>query len=179
MAGLRADVMDGCIFCRIIAGELESSRVREDEWTLAVMDLRQTNPGHVIVLPKRHVVHLDELQPELSGPLMRATVAVAGAVRRALQPDGINIWQSNGEAAGQEVPHVHVHVFPRRSGDGPFQIYPERASDAPRSELDDLATLLRGALSLADAGPQGRPAWAAPEHGPRAVHPTIQPHGEG
>lgn len=140
--------MSDCIFCRIIAGELEASRVLEDEMTLAVMDLRQTNPGHVIVLPKRHVEFIDELRPELSGRLMAATVAVAGAVRRALQPHGINIWQSNGEAAGQEVPHVHIHVFPRHSGDGHFQIYPGRVPDAPRSQLDDLAARIRRTLLL-------------------------------
>ena len=138
--------MTNCLFCRIVAGELRASRVFEDAWTLAFMDLRQTNAGHVLVLPKAHVETLDALPPELAGPLMRATVRVTGAVNSCFKPDGVNVWQSNGEAAGQEVPHVHLHVFPRYADDGHFRIYPGRAPNADRSLLDGLAERLRASL---------------------------------
>ena len=138
--------MTDCLFCRIVAGELPASRVFEDEWTLAFMDLRQTNAGHVLVLPKAHVETLDALPADLAGPLMRATALVTGAVKRRFQPDGVNVWQSNGEAAGQEVPHVHLHVFPRYADDGHFRIYPGRAPNADRGRLDELAGQLRASL---------------------------------
>jgi len=64
------------------------------------------------------------------------------AVTHAIRPDGVNVWQSNGEAAGQEVPHVHMHVFLRWSGDGHFRIYPDRAPNMPRAGLDALALTL-------------------------------------
>jgi histidine triad (HIT) family protein len=135
-----------CLFCRVISGELPSSRVFEDVATLAIMDLRQTNAGHVLVLPKQHVETLDDLPDELAGPLMRTTALVTGALRRALKPDGVNVWQSNGHAAGQEVLHVHMLVFPRYVADGHFRIYPGRAPNAPRAQLDELAERLRAAL---------------------------------
>jgi len=136
----------GCVFCRVIAGALPASRVCEDDFTLAFMDLRQTNAGHVLVLPKRHVETIDLLPPDLAGPLMQATARVARALRTALEPHGINVWQSNGAAAGQEVPHVHVHVFPRYVGDGHFRIYPGRAPNASRRELEEIAARLHAAL---------------------------------
>lgn len=134
---------DRCLFCRIIDGEIASSPVFEDAATLAIMDLRQTNEGHVLVLPKLHVETLDETPPEVAAALMQTVVRMTGAVRRTFRPDGVNVWQSNGVAAGQEVFHVHVHLFPRWTGDGHFRIYPGRAPNAPRETLDHLAHRLR------------------------------------
>jgi histidine triad (HIT) family protein len=132
-----------CLFCRIVDGEVPSSLVFEDAATVAVMDLRQTNPGHVLVLPRHHVATLDETPPDVAAALMQTVVRMTGAVRRAFEPDGVNIWQSNGVAAGQEVFHVHVHVFPRWTDDGHFRIYPGRAPDTARETLDELAHRLR------------------------------------
>ena len=97
----------------------------EDDATLAFLDLRQPNPGHVLVVPKVHVPMLDQLPLDVAARLIQTVVLVTGAVRRGFAPDGINVWQSNGVAAGQEVFHVHLHVFPRRAGDDCLRIYPE------------------------------------------------------
>jgi len=139
-------VSGDCVFCRIIAGELPASRVVERPDVLAFMDLRQGVPGHVLVVPRRHIPTLYDLNTELAGALMAVAVEVAQAMRRAWAPEGLNLWQSNGEAGGQEVPHVHLHVQPRRLGDGLLRIYPGSPPTPPRAALDELATQLRAAF---------------------------------
>lgn len=136
-----------CVFCRIVERQVEASRVYEDDATLAFIDLRQPNPGHVLVVPKVHVPMLDQLPLDVAARLMQTVVLVTGAVRRGFAPDGINIWQSNGVAAGQEVFHVHMHVFPRRAGDDCLRIYPQAPPTPARAELDRLAARLRAALA--------------------------------
>ena len=135
-----------CVFCRIIARQVAASWVYEDDATLSFVDLRQPNPGHLLVVPKVHVPTLDQLTPEVAARLMQAVVLLTRAVRRAFAPDGINIWQSNGVAAGQEVFHVHMHVFPRRAGDGCLRIYPAAPPTPDRTELDRLAVQLRAGI---------------------------------
>ena len=134
---------NACIFCDIIAGKLQACRLYEDDATVAFLDLRQSNRGHVLVLPKPHVVTLDQLPPALHAPLMATIVRMTRAVQACFKPDGVNIWQSNGEGANQEVPHVHMHVFARWKGDGHFQIYPQKVTDTPMDELQRLAERLR------------------------------------
>lgn len=136
-----------CPFCAIIAGQLPASLVWEDATALAFMDLRQAVPGHVLIVPRQHVETLDALDEETAAHLMRLAVRIARASQAAFAPAGFNLWQSNGEAGGQEVPHVHLHVQPRRSGDGLLRIYPA-AAPAPTDAavLDTLATRLRAAL---------------------------------
>ncbi len=136
-----------CVFCRIGERRVEASRVYEDDETLASIDLRQPNPGHVLVAPKVHVPMLDQLPLDVAARLMQTVLLVTGAVRRGFAPDGINIWQSNGVAAGQEVFHVHMHVFPRRAGDDYLRIYPEAPPTPARAELDRLAARLRSAIA--------------------------------
>ncbi len=136
-----------CVFCRIIGRQVTASRVYEDDATLAFIDLRQPNPGHVLVVPKVHVPTLDQLPLEVAARLMQTVVLMTGAVQRSFALDGINIWQSNGAAAGQEVFHVHMHVFPRRAGDGCLRIYPEAPPTPARTELDRLAAQLRAVIA--------------------------------
>jgi histidine triad (HIT) family protein len=108
----------GCIFCAIIEGQAPAEVVLEDEKTLAFMDINPANPGHALVIPKRHVQDIYGMDEEMAAAVMRATVQVAKAIKRALQPDGINLVQSNERAGGQEIFHFHVHVIPRWYGDG-------------------------------------------------------------
>ena len=116
----------------------------EDPWTLAFMNRRQANPGHVLVIPRRHIPTVFELDAETAAALGRATPHVAQAVRRALGAADLNVWQSKGEAAGQEIGHLHLHVLPRQTGDGWFQVYPPRAAPNIRSraELDALGEII-------------------------------------
>ena len=113
-----------CVFCEILAGHLPGWVVAESELAVALLDLRHVSPGHTLVLPRRHIQSIYEMDDALASDLMRLTVRVARGVRGAFAPDGLNIWQSTGRTAGQEVPHVHVHVFPRMRGDRLLDIYP-------------------------------------------------------
>lgn len=135
-----------CIFCRIIAGNEPASLVLDRPDVLAFVDVRQGVRGHVLVVPRRHVETLYELDAALAGELMAAAVAIARAMQRRWAPEGLNLWQSNGEAGGQEVPHVHLHVQPRRQGDGLLRIYPDSPPAAGRSELEAIAAELRAEL---------------------------------
>ncbi len=132
-----------CIFCEIIAGRASAQRLYEDVETAAILDLRQSNHGHVLVLPRAHVVTLDHLPENLHASVMRSVVAMTRAVTACFQPDGVSVWQSNGEGAAQEVPHVHFHVFPRWKDDGHLRIYPQTVTDACTGDLEQIAERLR------------------------------------
>jgi len=138
--------MSECIFCAIVRGELPASRVYEDEHTLAFMDLRQPNPGHVLVICKQHADMVYELDDEQAGAVFRTAAKVARAVKAAYQPDGLNLWQSNGRAAGQEVPHFHIHVFARKQGDELFKVYNYPPPATPREALEEMAERIRASL---------------------------------
>lgn len=137
----------GCAFCDILAGRSPASVVYADAHVVAFMDLRQAVPGHVLVVPRVHAVTLDRLDEDTAAQLMRIAHRVAIAMRSAWRPDGFNLWQSNGDAGGQDVPHVHLHVHPRRTGDGLPQVYPVCPRPSERDELDRLAADLRTALA--------------------------------
>ena len=110
--------MKACVFCQIVAGTLEAAVVYQDQTTLAFLDHRPLRPGHVLVVPRAHVPTLAELDPGQVGPLFGVVQRLAQAVENAMQADGsfvaINIKIS------QSVPHLHVHVVPRSTGDGLF-----------------------------------------------------------
>ncbi|HET6396820.1 MAG TPA: HIT family protein [Pseudoxanthomonas sp.] len=136
-----------CPFCAILGGEAPASLVCEDAHAVAFMDLRQAVPGHVLVVPRRHVETIFELDGDTAAALMRMAVRVAQAAERAFAPAGLNLWQSNREAGGQEVPHLHLHVQPRRVGDGLLRVYPGAVpAPAARRDLDGLAVELRARL---------------------------------
>ena len=107
-----------CIFCKIASGEIPSVKVYEDERVLAFMDINPMNDGHLLIIPKTHAATIDEITEVDFLAVMSATHKLAGAVKKALSPDGINLLQLNGKAANQVVPHLHVHIVPRWSGDG-------------------------------------------------------------
>jgi len=108
-----------CVFCEIIAGRAESSLVYEDEHIVAFMDLRPLTPGHVLVVPRRHADYLEALDEDLGARMFTAAHRLARALRRSGLPcDGVNLFLADGEAAFQEVFHVHLHVLPRTPGDG-------------------------------------------------------------
>jgi len=105
--------MDNCIFCKIISGEIPSLRIYEDEYCIATLDINPANPGHTLILPKKHYKDLTELPEELAGKLLMAAKEIGKRQLEKLDADGFNIIQNNGEAAGQTVLHFHIHVIPR------------------------------------------------------------------
>ena len=146
---------DPCIFCAIAAGEAPASVVLETDAVLAFMDVRQPNPGHVLVIPRRHLADVRELDDATAAELMPAIAAVSRAVDQVFAPDGMNVSQSTGEAGGQEVFHLHFHVLTRRHGDRLFRVYDEGGPPAstPRAALDEYALSLRRAIRPPGAPP--------------------------
>ena len=123
-----------CVFCRIVRGETDSATILEDDSTLAFLDHRQSNEGHVLVIPKSHYEQIYDLDDDIASALAKTVRKVARAVRHVYEPDGLSIWQSNGAAANQEVPHVHWHVFPRYTNDGHLVVYPGGVAGRPRNQ---------------------------------------------
>ncbi|MFH1435657.1 MAG: HIT family protein [Pseudomonadota bacterium] len=133
---------DKCIFCRIVAGEAPAVKLFEDERVLGFLDIRPLRPGHALVIPKRHCRDLRDCPPEDLAPLLAACRSLAPALLEATGSDGFNLIASNGEAAGQEVFHLHFHLMPRRSGDGFTRIaFAESVARARRAELDELSAM--------------------------------------
>jgi histidine triad (HIT) family protein len=110
--------MAQCVFCRIISGDLPAARLMESDQVLSFMDINPVNPGHALVVPKRHVRSLLDLQEEELHAAMSAVKRVARAVMEATDSPAFNVFQSDGEAAGQVIGHVHFHVIPRHPDDG-------------------------------------------------------------
>ena len=107
-----------CIFCKIIKKELPCAKVYEDDATIAFLDIGPVNHGHVLVIPKRHSETLFHMDERDALNCMKTTQLVADAVKKATNADGINILMNNFKAAGQIVPHAHIHIIPRFKDDG-------------------------------------------------------------
>ncbi|MDQ6670515.1 MAG: HIT family protein [Chloroflexota bacterium] len=139
--------MKGCVFCDIVAGRIPAYPVFEDDTTLAFLDHRPLLPGHVLVVPRSHYETLGDLPPGEVGPLFLNVRHLAVAVERGLGADGSFVAVNN--RISQSVPHLHVHVVPRRKGDGLFgktfqwvrRPYPNEAAIA------EMQRLIRAALA--------------------------------
>ena len=107
-----------CVFCKIVTGEIPSFKLFEDDATLAFMDINPANEGHALVIPKEHAQDVHAVSDEALARTALTAKKVAGAVARALNPDGLNLVQCNGPAAAQSVMHFHIHVLPRIDSDG-------------------------------------------------------------
>jgi histidine triad (HIT) family protein len=110
--------MAGCVFCRIVAGEIPAARVYEDSRILAFMDTSPVTPGHTLVIPKAHASEVSGLSREDLAALGEALGRISPAVMKAAGAEGYNILNNRGAVAGQAVEHVHFHVIPRGAGDG-------------------------------------------------------------
>lgn len=140
--------MDHCIFCEILAGRQPASLVYRDDLVMAFMDIQPVTPGHVLVVPNRHTDDLSGLEAEDGARLFQVGQKIAAALRRSgLRCEGVNFFLADGEAAGQEVFHVHLHVFPRFRGDGfGLRFGPNYRTRPPRSSLDETARQIKGGL---------------------------------
>ena len=139
--------MDPCVFCRILAGELSSSPVLDNDLIVAFLDIRPASPGHTLVLPRRHVESFTELTPMEVEQLALSGQRIAAALKRGFDGcEAVTFSLADGAAAGQDVPHTHLHVVPRRAGDG----LGWRAAGQlqARETLDATAAQLRTALGV-------------------------------
>jgi histidine triad (HIT) family protein len=132
-----------CIFCKIVAGELPSHRVTEDDETLVFMDIFPVSAGHTLVIPKAHCENLYDVPAGLERSIAATARRVALAIRRALAPEGLMVFQLNGAAAGQTVFHYHMHLLPRSEGE-PLALHTRVPGDPAR--LVDQAARIAAAL---------------------------------
>jgi histidine triad (HIT) family protein len=140
--------MSECIFCQIFSGDLPSSIVYQDDLCTALMDIQPVNSGHVLIIPNNHVPNLAGLDKQTGFHLFGVAQRVATALRASgIRCEGVNLFMADGEAAGQEVFHVHLHVFPRYRGDGFELKFSERYWMKPeRGELEVIAKQIRDVL---------------------------------
>ncbi len=110
---------DECLFCKIVRGEIPSGKVYEDSGFIAFLDINPRNPGHTLVVPKKHYETLFDVPDNETGEMILIVKKVASAVKNTMKAEGISIGQSNGRAAGQVIPHLHFHVIPRYMSEGP------------------------------------------------------------
>ena len=129
-----------CLFCKIIAGEIPSTRVYEDERTVAFMDINPATRGHLLVVPREHAKDLLSIDPEDLAAVARAAQKLGKAVSERLEADGVNLLNSCGRAAWQTVFHFHVHVIPRYAGD-PLRL-PWQPEPGDRGEIEAAARAL-------------------------------------
>ena len=109
---------DSCLFCKIIAGEIPSTKVYEDDTVLAFLDIHPVNIGHTLVIPKVHATNLYDAPEETLAHMMSVIKKLSIAIKKSLNTDGINIEMNNDSVAGQIIFHAHIHIVPRFSGDG-------------------------------------------------------------
>ena len=137
---------DSCIFCEVADGTRAASVVYADELTVAFIDARQFNPGHTLVVSRQHISDVRNLDEMTGAAVMATVIRVAKAVDAAFPSDGMSLWHSIGPAAFQEVPHLHIHIHPRKTADGVLRVYPSRPPTADRSTRDDYAEKIRAFL---------------------------------
>ena len=131
-----------CLFCKIIAGEIPSTRVYEDERTIAFMDINPATRGHLLVVPREHTRDLLTIEPKDLSAVAKAAKRLALRMRDNLECDGINLLNSANAAAWQTVFHFHMHVIPRYAGD-PLRL-PWTPEPGDRDEIAEAARALEG-----------------------------------
>ena len=132
-----------CPFCRIVVGDEPASLVFQDESTLAFLDHNPVTRGHVLVIPRAHVLDIYGCDDEQAAALMVSGAKVARAVKSALGCAGVNLWMANERPAGQVVMHAHLHVIPRYPGDGFGLRRWSLGGRSPHAEMVDLAAAIR------------------------------------
>ncbi|KTG08095.1 HIT family hydrolase [Haloprofundus marisrubri] len=132
---------DDCIFCKIVAGDIPGRTVYETDEVLAFLDANPLSAGHTLVVPKEHAERLDDLSGAEASELFAAVHELTPRVESAVDADAVTVGINDGSAAGQEVPHVHVHLVPRFEGDGggPIHAVAGERPDLSDDELDDIA----------------------------------------
>ena len=133
---------DNCIFCKIANGEIPSRTVYEDDSFRVILDNGPATKGHALVLPKDHYADLFEIPEDVAAAAIVTAKKAAALLKEKLHADGLNIVQNNGEAAGQTVPHFHIHIIPRYVDDG--QLIGWKSGSPSAEELDGVLDEIRG-----------------------------------
>ena len=141
---------EDCVFCKIVGKHEDATVVFEDHHTLAFLDIHPLNPGHTLVIPKRHYANMLEMPPGEAGRVFTSVAKVMRGVEKASKADGISVGQSNGKAASQEVFHMHVHIIPRFNHEM-MSGFPNRKL-THREELDEIGKKIRHAIDSEKLG---------------------------
>lgn len=127
--------MSDCVFCKIVKGALPGRRIYEDEHTLAFLDIAQDVDGHIVVIPKKHVKSILDCDEETLCRVMAAVKTVSNHLTDHCGYDGVNLLNASDESAGQSVPHFHIHIIPRKRGDG-IDTWPK--FDGAKQDIDEV-----------------------------------------
>ncbi len=136
--------MSGCLFCDVVSGKTAAEIVWRAEGSIAFLDRRPLFPGHVLLIPTQHIATLAELPAEETGPLLQAAQRLERAVETALGAEGTFIAVNN--KVSQSVPHLHVHIVPRRKGDGLKGFFWPRRGYESDAQMRETADKIRAAL---------------------------------
>lgn len=132
-----------CLFCKIIAGEIPATKIYEDEKTFAFLDINPVNPGHTLIVPKKHSENIFDIEKQDLCAIAETSKKIAQAIKKGLNPDGINIINNNQPAAGQVIFHYHTHIIPRFENDG-FKHW--HGSSYKEGEGNDVAEKIKNSL---------------------------------
>lgn len=130
--------MDGCIFCKIAKGEIDSAKIYEDENFFAFLDVRPINPGHTLLIPKKHIDYIFEIGEPLYSEFFKTAKKISEPIKKAMQPRRIGV-----SIEGFGVPHAHIHLVPINRG---YELDPNRAKSAAPEELSEIAEKIKKEL---------------------------------
>jgi len=136
--------MDSCLFCRIVSGELPATIVYEDDDSLAFLDHRPLFPGHTLLVPREHVETLGELPAKLVAPYFEAAQLLSRTVESAMEAEGTFVAMNN--RVSQSVPHLHVHIVPRRKKDGLKGFFWPRTKYKSDEEMEEVKKKISNTL---------------------------------
>jgi histidine triad (HIT) family protein len=132
--------MSDCIFCKIVNGDIPSSKIFENEHVMAFLDISQITKGHTLIIPKVHNENIYDLSAEAARNIFEVVPQLANAIKEQFNPVGMNIITNTGEQAGQTVFHYHMHLIPRYgSGDGFGAVWKSHQSDYSPADLQEIA----------------------------------------
>ncbi|KXB06635.1 hypothetical protein AKJ51_03315 [candidate division MSBL1 archaeon SCGC-AAA382A20] len=139
--------MEECIFCKIAQDKIDSEKIYENENTVSFLDINPRAPGHSLVIPKKHVKNLINLDDEIVSELFKVTKKVEKLLKSSIEPDAFTIGINEGEEAGQEISHLHVNIIPRfkRDGGGPVQSV---VKNPPKKEISKIGKMIRESLKI-------------------------------
>ncbi|MBS3736105.1 MAG: HIT family protein [Candidatus Bipolaricaulota bacterium] len=137
--------MSDCVFCDIVSGGIDAHVVFENDQALAFLDANPLVDGHTVIVPKKHVERFSEMPREVIGGTFSAVREVNKSILSGLGADGANLGLNDGKAAGQAIPHTHVHVIPRYDGDGGGSLHSIISGEASE-DLEKVAEKLKSAI---------------------------------
>lgn len=140
--------MSECIFCKILNDEIPAQTVYEDEHVLAFLDVNPLRPGHTLVIPKTHIERIHQMTPQTASEYFQNIPRIVEAIQTATKSDGATLAWNDGTAAGQEVPHAHLHIVPRNKDDkhGPIHALFQGANDVDDAEMDRIQDAIQAQL---------------------------------